>query len=74
MNPGDFVNWWSDATGYRTGKFIRIVERGRKFGLVQIEPTDAVPRKTVYIQPEHVEPIKTMNTSLGPRVQLPLPF
>lgn len=68
MNPGDPVYWWSDATGSRTGKFIRIVERGRKFGLVRIEPTAGVPKKTVYIRPELVEPIKPV--SIRPKTQL----
>ncbi len=69
MNPGDFVFWWSDATGSRTGKFIRIVERGPKFGLVRIEPTAGVPKKTVYIRPELVKPIKP---TIRPKTQLSL--
>lgn len=69
MNPGDIVWWQTRETGSRTGKFIRIVERGRKFGLVQIEPTDAVPRKTVYVQPEHVDPVKPKETAIQPKTQ-----
>ncbi len=69
MNPGDIVWWKTNETGSRTGKFIRVVERGRKFDLVQIEPTDAVPRKTVYIRPEYVELAKPSKPTIQPKTQ-----
>lgn len=56
MNPGDIVWWKTDAKGSRTGRFVRTVKRGHNAGLVQIEPTDGIPRKKVYIAPEHVKP------------------
>lgn len=74
MNPGDSVWWQTDATGSRTGRFIKIVKRGRNSGLAQIEPTDGIPRKTVYIKPEHVTLPEPTSTAVMPKTQLSLSY
>lgn len=74
MNPGDSVYWWSFATGSRTGRFVRIVKRGRNRGLARIEPTGGIPRKKVFVKPELVEPITPPAASIRPHTQLPLSY
>ena len=74
MKPGDSVYWWSFATGSRTGRFVRIVKRGRNRGLIRIEPTGGIPRKKVFIKAEFVEPIKPPAASIRPKTQLSLSY
>ena len=54
--PGDAVYWSDPDSQTRTGRFVRVVERGKLFGLVEIEPT-AYKAKRVYVPLDTVERI-----------------
>jgi hypothetical protein len=62
---GDIVGFYTPATGYRTGRYVRTVERGRDFGYVVVEPTMGVPRKQLKLSADFVWKIKDKEEKQG---------
>ena len=52
------IEWFLVKRGYwRTGLYIRTVERGRRFGMIEIEPTGQLPKPRLYVKPDNVRPM-----------------
>ena len=54
-SPGDQVQYYDD--GWRTGKYVKTVEKGRKFGLLEIHKLIPGYEEKVFIEPELVKPL-----------------
>ncbi len=53
------VEWFLVNRGYwRTGLYIRTVERGRRFGMIEIEPTGKLPKPRLFLRPDNVRPME----------------
>lgn len=52
------VWYYDDNGGWRTGKELRTVNRGKKRNLVEIEPSCDIGKRRVYVRPERVTVIK----------------
>lgn len=58
LRPGTPVNWFLPNRGYwRTAEYVRTIERGRRFGMIEIRPTAGLPKKRLFVRPEYVKPI-----------------
>ncbi len=55
---GTPIEWFAPKREiWRTGIFVRMIQRGRRRGMVEIEPTAGVPKKRLIIPAECVKPI-----------------
>lgn len=62
--PEITVEWFVANRGYwRTGIYIRTIERGRRFGWVEIAPTGGLPKPKIKVKPDHVRPMKIIKSS-----------
>ena len=57
MEHGAVVEFYLPECGNHTGTYIKTVEKGKRFGLMEIKTTCGVPRITVYVRPEEVKKI-----------------
>ena len=58
MDPENRIEWFLPDRGYwRTGIYIRTIERGRRFGMIEIEPTGKLPKPRLFVKPDHVRPM-----------------
>ena len=61
MEKGDTVWFFTPNGGWRTGKYVRTIERSRrKLSMMIIEPTSAY-RKQVIVSQDHVKPLEENN-------------
>jgi hypothetical protein len=59
MGRENVVEWFVANRGYwRTGIYIRTIERGRRFGWIEIAPTGGLPKPRIKLKPDHVRPFK----------------
>ena len=54
FRPGDVVWYYNDNGGWRTGRYIRTVERGADFGMCVITPLNG-GKTDIYVRPEDVK-------------------
>lgn len=58
MKKGDIVEFYDPRGGWRVGTFIRTIERGKKFGMVQVQITIPAYERKVYVRPDEVKALK----------------
>ena len=56
ITPGAVVWYYTDRVGYRTGVYLRTIERGKRFGLCVVR--DSVSGRSVSVSADALEPIK----------------
>jgi len=58
LAPGDTVSFYTDQNGYRTGTYVRTIERGKDAGLMVIKSTCELRngRRTVRVAADMVAP------------------
>ncbi len=54
IKAGAPVQYYTDDTGIRTGRYVTTIERGANFGLMVIKPTAGVPRRLIKVRPDAV--------------------